>query len=558
MRHRLYSLSVILLIAAGAFAFQAQRFDIIIRNAHVIDGSGNPWYAADIAIADGRIQTIGKRIQGQAATVIDAQGMAVTPGFIDMHGHSDYTLLRDGNAESKIRQGITTELIGESTSVAPRSSQMDAELQREKVSERWSTFRQYFDIVNKKGVSVNLISYVADGQLRRMVIGDDFRKPSTAEMEQMRSLVRQAMEDGAIGLVSRLETPEGGDENESVADTDELIELAKVVSEYGGIYGSHIRNQTDHFIDAVQETGLIGDKGNLVAEIFHIKSAGKPYFGQMDRALAEIESYRKRGIDLGADVYPYIAASHGLATEVPSWAKNGGNAKFIERLKDQSLRPRLRKEIDDYILTKYYNEEKKVGGYDAVLIASTQKADDPNIGKTIAQIASERKLSGADAVMDLLIENNGTVNIVMFYMSEADLRKAIAYPLVSFCTDGSSMSPAFGGKPHPRSYGTFPRVLGKYVREERILRLEDAVRKMTSLPALRLGLRDRGILRTGNWADVVIFDPARVADRATFENPHQYPVGIEYVLVNGKVVIEKGKHTGAHPGRVIYGPGRRG
>lgn len=558
MRFKIVLSGLLLASVAAVFGFQAERYDIIIRNAHVIDGSGNPWYAADLAIRDGRIQAIGNRIQATAATAIDARGMAVTPGFIDMHGHSDYTLLRDGNAESKIRQGITLEVIGESASVAPRKPSMDAELQRDRITERWSTFRQYFDIINKKGVSVNLMSYVAAGQLRRMVIGDDFRKPTSPEMEQMRSLVRQSMEDGAIGLVSRLETPEGGEENESVADTDELIELAKVVSEYGGIYGSHMRNQTDHFIESVQETGLIGDKGNLVAEIFHIKSAGKPYFGQMDRALAEIEAMRKRGVDLGADIYPYIAAAHGLATEVPSWAKNGGTAKFIERLKDQSLRPRLRKEIDDYILTKYYNEEKKVGGYDAVLITSTQKPNDPNTGKTIAQIAKDRKLSGADAAMDLLIENNGNVGIVMFYMSESDLRKGIAYPLVSFCTDGSSMSPAFGGKPHPRSYGTFPRVLGKYVREEKLLRLEDAVRKMTSLPAQRLGVRDRGTLRAGNWADIVIFDPDRVIDRATFANPHQYPVGIEYVLVNGKVVIEKGNHTGAHPGRVVYGPGRKG
>lgn len=557
MKLKIALFSLLGAVAAAGFAFQAERYDIIIKNAKVIDGSGNPWYAADVAIRDGRVAAIGKQILAPAATAIDARGMAVTPGFIDMHGHSDYTLLRDGNAESKIRQGITVELIGESASVAPRKPSMDGELQREKITERWTTFRQYFDIVNKKGASVNLMSYVAAGQLRRMVIGDDFRKPSSAEMEQMRSLARQAMEDGAIGLVSRLETPEGGEENESVADTEELVELAKVVSEYGGIFGSHMRNQTDQFIQSIQETGLIGDKGNLVAEIFHIKSAGKPYFGQMDKALATIEEYRRRGIDLGADVYPYIAASHGLATEVPSWAKNGGNAKFVERLKDQSLRPRLRKEIDGYILTKYYNEEKKVGGYDAVLIASTTKPNDPNTGKTIAQIAADRKISGADAVMDLLIENNGNVSIVMFYMSESDLRKAIAYPLVSFCTDGSSMSPAFGGQPHPRSYGTFPRVLGKYVREEKILRLEDAVRKMTSLPAQRLGLRDRGTLRVGNWADVVIFDPDRVADRATFDNPHQYPVGIEYVLVNGKVVIEKGNHTGAHPGRALYGPGRK-
>jgi N-acyl-D-aspartate/D-glutamate deacylase len=532
------------------------HYHVLIKGAHIVDGTGNPWYPGDIGIENGRIRAIRASIDAPADTVIDARGLTVTPGFIDMHTHSDYTLLRDGNGESKIRQGVTLEVIGEGSSAAPRKPAFDEDLRGAGVTDRWTTFREYFDLLERKGVSVNLMSYVSAGQLRRMVIGDVFRRPTAPELEEMKRLARQAMEDGALGLVAALETTTGA-HPDAVPGTDELVELASAVAPYGGLYGTHMRNQTDHFIDAIDEVGAIAARARISGEIFHIKSAGKPYFGQMARALEEIRSIRRRGLDVGADVYPYIAASHGLATEVAQWAKDGGREKFIARLKDPALRPRLRKETDEYIETKYYNEEKKVGGYAAVMIASTEEPNDPAVGKTIAQIAAERHVSGADAALDLLAENHGNVGIVMFYMSEADMRLALADPDVSICSDGSAISPAFGGKPHPRYYGTFPRILGKYVREEKVLRLEDAVRKMTSLAAQRLGLRDRGVLREGSWADIVIFDPATIVDRATFEDPHQYPSGIEYVLVNGSVVVRHGQHTGARPGRVLYGPGRR-
>ncbi len=534
----------------------AERYDILIRNAHIVDGSGNPWYPGDIGITDGRIRTIRTRIDASAGTILDVKGLTVTPGFIDMHTHSDYTLLRDGNGESKIRQGVTLEVIGEGSSAAPRKPGMDELSRTEGITERWTTFREYFDLLGRKGISVNLMSYVGAGQLRRTVIGDVFRKPTAAELDRMKALARQAMEDGALGLVTALETTTGA-HPDAVPGVEELVELTKAVAPYGGLYASHLRNQTDHFIDAIDEVGTIAERAHVAGEIFHIKSAGKPYFGQMARALDEIRAMRRRGVDVTADVYPYIAAAHGLATEVPQWAKDGGREQFVARLKDPSLRPRLRKETDEYIETKYYNEEKQVGGYAAVMISSTEKPNDPAIGKTIAEIAAERHVTGADAALDLLAENHGNVGIVMFYMSEADMRLALADPDVSICSDGSAISPAFGGRPHPRYYGTFPRILGKYVRDEKLLRLEDAVRKMTSLPAQRLGLRDRGVLREGAWADVVVFDPATIIDTATFDDPHQYPVGIEYVLVNGTIVVQQGKHTGARPGRVLYGPGRR-
>jgi N-acyl-D-amino-acid deacylase len=547
----------VLIVAAALLAAQPApgRYDLLIRHAHIVDGSGNPWYPGDIGIRDGRILAIRTSIDAPAGTIVDAGGLTVTPGFIDMHTHSDYTLLRDGNAESKIRQGVTLEVVGEGSSAAPRKPGLDDDLRNAGVSERWTTFREYFDLLERKGISVNLMSYVSARQLRRMVIGDVFRKPTPPEIDEMKRLARQAMEDGALGLVAALETTVGA-HPDAVPGTDELVELASAVAPYGGLYGTHMRNQTDHFIEAIDEVGDIAARGHVSAEIFHIKSAGKPYFGQMARALEEIRAIRARGVDIAADVYPYIAASHGLATEVPQWAKDGGRDAFVARLKDPALRPRLRRETDEYIETKYYNEEKKVGGYAAVMIASTEEPNDPAVGKTLAQIAAERGVSGADAALDLLAENHGNVGIVMFYMSEADMRLALADPDVSICSDGSAISPAFGGKPHPRYYGTFPRILGRYVREEHVLRLEDAVRKMTSLAAQRLGLRDRGTLREGNWADVVIFDPATIIDNATFEDPHRYPTGIEYVIVNGTIVVQHGEHTGARPGRVVYGPGR--
>ncbi len=548
-------LMVLVALALVAAAPQPARYEVLIRHGQVIDGTGNPWFGADVGIRGGRIATVAHRIEAPANEIIDATGLVVAPGFIDMHAHSELTLLRDGDAHSKVRQGVTLEVVGEGSSPAPRTPVIDPELQRAGVREPWTTFREYFELVERRGIAVNLMSYVAAGQLRRMVIGETFRKPNPGELDRMKALAREAMRDGALGLVAALEMPAGA-HPDAVPGTDELVELAQAVGEFGGLFGTHMRNQTDRFIESIRETGEIARRAGVRAEIFHIKSAGRPYFGQMKRAMEEIRALRARGVDIGADIYPYIAAAHGLATEVPRWAQEGGREQFLARLKDPALRPRLRQETDAYIQMKYYNEETQAAGYDAVMISSTERPDDPNIGKTIGQIARERGVSGAEAVLDLLVENRGNVGIVMYYMSEADMRLGLADPYVAICSDGSSMSPAFGGRPHPRSYGTFPRILGKYVREEQLLTLEEAVRKMTSLAAQRLGLQDRGLVREGHWADLVVFDPTRVADTATFENPHQYPRGIEYVLVNGQVVIRRGEHTGARPGRVLFGAGR--
>jgi N-acyl-D-amino-acid deacylase len=537
-------------------------YDILIRGGRVIDGTGSPWFYADVAVRAGHIAAIGQLGDHPAKEVIDAQGRTVSPGFIDMHTHSDLSLLRDGRGLSKIRQGVTTETIGEGESVAPRKNEPGKS--RDGVTQDWSTLREYFQRLQSKGTSGNVMSYISAGQLRTYVMGEGARRRATPqELEQMEKLLAQGMEDGAAGLVMALETPgedqypPEGQESLSMPTKEDLVALARVVARYGGIYANHMRDQGAHLVDGVRETAYIGEQAHLPVEVFHIKAAGKPNFGLMPKALAAIHEARSRGVDIAADVYPYIAASHTLEIEMPRWALEGGRKKFLERLADPKLRPRIEREVTKYMNTKYFNETTGERGYDAVMVDRVSKNSEEYVGKTLTQIAKDKHKSTPDEVLDLLIEQEAEVNIVMFYMSEKDMRLAMADPLVSFDSDGSAVSPEFGGRPHPRYYGTFPRVLGRYVREEHVLTLEDAVRKMTSLPAQRMKLMDRGILRAGMWADVVVFDADKVIDKATFDKPHAYPEGISHVIVNGVTVVRNGEHTGALPGKPLYGQGRR-
>ena len=536
-------------------------FDVLIRGGRVIDGTGAPWFYADVAVRGGRVAAIGHFPDHAAQQVIEARGSVVTPGFIDMHSHSDLALIKDGRGLSKIRQGVTTEIIGEGESVAPRKP--DAHNSRPGVASDWTTLREYFQRLEAGGTSGNVMSYISAGQLRSYVMGEGARRRATpAELEQMRQLLAQGMEDGAAGLVMALETPgeeqfpPEGQQSLSMPTTDDLIELAKVVARYGGIYANHMRDQGAHLADGVRETALIGEQAQLPVEIFHIKSAGRPNFGHMAAALQAIHEARARGIDIAADVYPYIAASHPLSVEVPRWSLEGGVQKFLTRAADPQLRPRIKREVTEYMNTKYFNETTGARGFDAVMVATVPKNPQGYVGKTIGAIARERGKAPDDEVLDLLIEQGGDVSIVMFYMSEKDMRLAMQDPLVSFDSDGTAISPEFGGQPHPRYYGTFPRVLGHYVREEHVLSLEEAVRKMTSLPAQRMKLLDRGLIRVGMWADLVVFDPDRIIDRATFDHPHAYPDGISHVVVNGVTVIKDGEHTGAKPGKALFGNGR--
>ncbi|MDH5760729.1 MAG: D-aminoacylase [Gemmatimonadota bacterium] len=533
-----------------------EPYDTLITGGRVVDGTGAPWFMADVGIRDGRIVAVGRLRGHPAADVLDAAGLVVSPGFIDMHAHSDYSVLRDGRGLSKILQGVTTEVIGEGVSVAPRRP--DDRAGGYGVEADWTTLREYFDRLERSGVSGNVMSYVSAGQLRRYVMGEGVqRRPTAEELEEMKRLLAQGMEDGAAGLVMALETPGQEQPSDAVPGTEELIELARVVGRYGGVYGTHLRDQGPRIMEAVEEAATIGEQGGVSVEIFHLKAAGRPNFGTMGDALAAIEAARDRGVDIAADVYPYIAAAHGLSTEVPRWVHEGGTEQFLARMADPELRPRIKREVTDYMMTKYYNETTGDEGFDAVIVASVEKNPEAYVGKTIGEIARERGVSPADEVLDLLIEQGGSVGIVMFYMSESDVRMAIAHPLVSFDSDGTAASPEFGGQPHPRWYGSFPRVLGHYSRDEGVLPLEEAVRKMTSHPAQRMGLLDRGILREGMWADVVVFDPDRVIDRATFGDPHRFPDGIDHVMVNGVVVVRNGEHTGAFPGRGVFGKGRR-
>ena len=536
----------------------AQTYDVIIRGGHIIDGAGNPWIKADIGIRGGRIVRIGRLDNAQASRVIDATGQVVTPGFIDMHTHSEYPLLYDGNAQSKIRQGVTTEVVGEGITTpgpleGPAVEPVRETLRRYNLDLTWTTLDGYFQRLLKTGMSVNLASYVSSCQVRFDVIGYENRPPTADELEKMRKLVASAMEQGAFGLTNALEA------TCAYAKTDELIELAKIVSRYGGIYATHVRGEGDTVLDSIREAIEIGEKANVPVEIFHLKVAGKNNWGRMPEVVALIDSARARGVDINANQYPYIAANHPMLPLLPPWALEGGVDKTMERLRDPQLRARMKQDIENGLPGWNDNDVQQSGGWQGVVIGGTQTEKNALLaGKTLEELGRIRGKDAANAFFDLLLEEHGQVMCILFMMNEKDVQTALRQPWVDIASDGFSLSIEgllAAGHPHPRNYGTFPRILGHYVREEKVLTLEDAVRRMTSLGAQRLGLKDRGLLREGYWADVVVFDPNRISDKATFASPKQYPEAINYVLVNGHIVIDRGNHTGERPGMVLRGPG---
>jgi N-acyl-D-amino-acid deacylase len=540
-------------------SLSAQTYDVLIRGGHVIDGTGNPWTAADIGIRAGRIVRVGRLDDAQASRVIDATGEVVTPGFIDMHTHSEYPLLYDGNAESKIRQGVTTEVVGEAISPGPIEGpaveQAREMLRRYSLDLTWSTLDGYFQRLLKGGTSVNVASYVSSCQVRYDVVGYENRPPTTGELDKMRELVASSMEQGAFGLTNALEATCG------YAKTNELIELAKVVSRYGGIYATHVRGEGDTILDSLREAIEIGEKANVPVEIFHLKVAGKNNWGRMPEVVGLIDGARAQGVDVNANQYPYIAANHPMLPLLPPWALEGGIDKTMERLKDPQLRARMKQEIENGLPGWNDNKIQQAGGWRGVIIGGTKTEKNAALsGKTLEELGRLRGKDEANAFFDLLLEEHGQVMCILFAMNEKDVQAALRQPWVDIASDGSSLSTEgllAAGHPHPRNYGTFPRILGHYVREEKVLTLEDAVRRMTSLAAQRLGLKDRGLLREGYWADIVVFDPNRVSDKATFTKPKQYPEGINYVLVNGRLVIDRGNHTGERPGMALRGPGYR-
>jgi N-acyl-D-amino-acid deacylase len=532
-------------------------YDIVITNGHIMDGTGSPWYSGEIGIRDGRIVAIGNLTGKACKKMVDAHGMVVAPGFIDMLGQSEVTILVEPRLPSKIFQGITTEITGEGGSIAPLTDalvQADREeLEHLNLTVDWRTLRQYFARLEKQGIGINLATYVGATQVRRVVLGDADIQPTPEQLEQMKELVRQAMRDGAVGVSTSLEYPPA-----PYAKTEELIALASEAAKFGGIYASHMRSEGDAVDEGVDEAIRIGREAHIPVEIWHLKTAGKSNWGRMPEVIARIEAARKAGIDVTADTYAYPAWYNGTSAFIPPWAHDGGRLKMVERLKDPTTRARIRKDL----LTPskdWDNEWNEIPGPESVLIGVVHNPKLQSLqGRTLAEIAKLWNKDPMDAMFDLLIEDDGLTENAVFGMSEPDVALALQQPWVSVDNDSSGTSPegVLGQEhPHPRAYGTFPRVLRKYVREEKKLTLEDAIRKFTALPAQRMRLTDRGVLKAGMWADVVIFDPATVHDRSTFENPNQLAEGMQYVLVNGVPVIAEGKMTGALPGKVLRGAG---
>jgi len=551
--HFLYLLFSFLLITNCT---KVEKFDVVIIGGKVIDGTGNPWKYANIGIKDDKIVKIGRLSDSEAETKISAEGLYVTPGFIDMHTHSDYSLLVDGTGQSKVRQGVTLEVIGESESVGPivgkYNRKKEAILGKYGVELTWNTMGEYFKILENSGISGNIASYVGLGQVRSCVIGDEGRKPTDEEMEEMKQLIREAMKDGAMGLSSGLlYIPD------MFFTTEEIIEMAKVAAEYGGIYATHIRSEDQKLLESLDEAISIGENANIPVEIFHFKASAKKNWYKMPEAIEKINEARRAGIDITANQYPYIAGSTTITILMPDWAREGGTEKILERLKNPKIRQKIKNDMKT--INRGYDTIEEYMSYVRIADVPSEK-NEPLEGKSLLEIARKKNADPIDNYFELLLEEGGNISGVLFTMTEESKKLAMKQPWLSICSDGTAVKPEgiLGkGKPHPRYYGTFPRLLGRYVRQQNVLTLEDAIRKMTSLAAQRLGLQYRGLIKEGMFADICIFDYEKIIDHATFENPHQYSEGVIYLLVNGKSVIENGEHTGAKPGRVIYGPGKK-
>ena len=532
-------------------------YDLVIRGARIIDGSGNPWFHGDVAVRGERIALVGRAPPASGKREIDARGLVVAPGFIDIHSHSDRLLLEDGSAQSKIRQGVTTEVLGESSSGGPSKGKLppgEAEVRGETV--RWTTLGGYLDALERGGTSVNVATYVGLGNIRRCVLGDSFARPSAAEFEEMKAVLDEALRDGAFGLSSMVAAPP-----DMLATTDDIVELCRVVARHGGIYSSHIRNEGEGVLDAVREAISVGERAGVRVDIIHLKIADQKLWGRMREVVETIEAARARGVDVQANVYPYTRGNNDLSSIAPPWAHEGGRDRFLARLRDPTDRERMKGDIRKGI-AGWYNHYLAVGGDWSRMLVNASLSD-PNrafVGATMDRVIAARGegRSGAadplDVLFDFLLEEKGSVSTIYAHHTEEDMNLAMAQPWCSIGSDGSAHAvegPLRRGQPHPRSFGTFPRVLGVYARERKLLRLEDAVRKMTSLNAAKIGLADRGWLRAGAFADVVVFDAEKVIDRADYLDPFRYPDGIAHVVVNGVLVIEDGRHTGGRPGKVL-------
>jgi N-acyl-D-amino-acid deacylase len=553
---RRLTLSFLLIVSRFGFAADLP-FDLVITNGHIIDGTGSPWYSGDIGIRDGRIAAIGNLSAAAHKRALDAKGRVVAPGFVDMLGQSEATILVDPRLPSKIYQGITTEITGEGGSAAPLNDAIitadRAGYEHYKINPDWRTFRQYFARLGKQGMGINLASYVGATQVRRMVLGDADVQPTPEQLDKMKALVRDAMRDGAVGVSTSLMYAPA-----PYAKTEEIIALASEASKFGGIYATHMRNESDSVLESIDEAVRIGREARIPVEIWHFKVAGKANFGHMPELVARVNKARAEGVDVEADTYAYTAWFNSMSAFVPAWAHDGGDAKLIERLKDPATRARIRKDMETPS-KDWDNEWDEISGPQDVMISVVQNPALKKFqGKRLTEVAIALNKDPMDALFDLLIEDKAFTECAVFGMSEPDVALALQQPWVSVDNDSSGTSPEgiLGEEhPHPRAYGTFPRILRRYVREEKRLTLEEAIRKFSALPAQRMRLTDRGVLKLGMWADVVVFDPETVRDVATFDDPNRLSEGMEYVLINGVPVVENGKMTGALPGKVLRGAG---
>jgi N-acyl-D-amino-acid deacylase len=542
-------------------------YDVVIRGGTIYDGSGDPPYLGDIAIQGDTIAAVTPASgngTGDTRVEIDARGLAVAPGFVNMMG-KESTLFADGRAQSDIRQGVTLEVFGEGGSLGPLNEGMRHELRRWRGLDHsngdspaggvpWTTLGEGLDYLVARGVSSNVASFVGAATVRQHVLGEDDVAPTPAQLQQMRDLVRQAMEEGAMGLGSALIYVPG-----CFAAIEELIALAEVVAGYGGMYISHLRSEGDRFVEAVEELLTIARRAGCAAEVFHLKATGRSNWPKLDTVIGLIEDARAEGLPITADMYTYAASATGLDATMPPWVREGGHRAWVRRLQDPAIRARLRHEMTapaDAWESRLLN----VGAENVMPVSFRNPALRHLVGKTLAEIAAWRGTSPAEAAMDLVVEDDSRVGTVYFAMSEENVRRQIRLPWVSFCSDSAPLAPEgefLENGAHPRAYGAFARLLRKYVREEGLIPLEEAVRRLAALPAQNLKVDRRGLLRQGYFADIVVFDPAAVQDHATFEQPHQYATGVQHVLVNGTPVIKSGDHTGATPGRVVRGPGWR-
>jgi N-acyl-D-aspartate/D-glutamate deacylase len=552
-RITLRSLFVVVMLMAQSVLVDAAepQYDLVLRGGKIVDGTGNPWFYGDVAVRGDRIVAVRRVLEGKGKREIDAAGLVVAPGFIDMHSHSDFLLLEDGLAQSKIHQGVTTEVLGEGGSAGPNQGKLEPlRVTVDGKAVELRTLGDYFDAVETSGIATNVVSYVGINNVWQSVMGKSFDRPTPAQIERMKVLVDEAMRDGAFGLSTQVMMPPG-----SLATTDDLVALASAVKPYGGIYSSHIRNEGTGVFDSVREAIEVGRRAGVGVDVIHIKIADQKYWGRMNEVVEQIEEARREGINVQANVYPYTRGNNNLVSIIPPWAHEGGRGELLKRLKDPEARQRIKHDIL-HGLPDWYNHYTAVGGdWGRMLVSGNNRYAGLTMDRVMALRTEGRKDADLlDELLAILIEEEGSVSTVYAHHTEEDMNLALSQPWCSIGSDGSAYAiegELRRGNPHPRNFGTFPRVLGVYVRERKLLRLEDAVRKMTSLNAAKLGLRERGELREGAFADITVFNPDTVIDRATYTEPFQYNTGIEYVIVNGQLVLDGDKHTGATPGRAL-------